>query len=434
MSGPGPFPRKYWWLVLVFVPILVAAIGILPRFLDLDSSSTRGHVIHIDGPALNGDIQIVGSQQVLSEIQEVIQNPKVLEMLERKVDGTFDLLRSDLMNEALREFEGIARRAETSSLYNNVGALRLLAGDPDGASVALERGVALAPSSATLRQNLALLYESRGQLADAIVQLESLEPSQEVEAKLKQLRAELSRLPTLPPASSAASHATVLSFDGVNDHVETRPTNALKSLPLTLEAWVKPRLRGDGTADFPNNVISNDQPTLAGHGFGVTVLRSEQILTVQYSAGFARIPYPFKDNHWYHIAIVYMPGIFRAYVDGEFVRELHFDQKPLRGVGFIRIGKHNDDVSRYRTRRFFKGDIDDVRVWRIARSGGDLRLNMQRQLDGTEPGLVHYWRLDEGSGITAADQTGNGSTALLGSGGPSEAPKWTTFDMADQSG
>ena len=44
-------------------------------------------------------------------------------------------------------------------------------------------------------------------------------------------------------------------------------------------------LRSDGT-DFPNNVISNDFPTRAGHGFGVNVWSTGSQLKVEYQDGF----------------------------------------------------------------------------------------------------------------------------------------------------
>ncbi|MGW4805241.1 LamG-like jellyroll fold domain-containing protein [Kitasatospora sp. NPDC004272] len=48
------------------------------------------------------------------------------------------------------------------------------------------------------------------------------------------------------------------------------------------------------------------------------------------------------------------------------------------------------------------GDLDEVRIWNHARSAADLA-DRGRRLIGTEPGLVGYLRMDEGSGAVAAN-------------------------------
>ncbi len=55
-------------------------------------------------------------------------------------------------------------------------------------------------------------------------------------------------------------------------------------------------------------------------------------------------------------------------------------------------------------------DLDEVRIWNVARSADEIRTNMDRSLTGNEPGLVAYWRFDEGTGTNAFDSTTNGFT------------------------
>lgn len=49
------------------------------------------------------------------------------------------------------------------------------------------------------------------------------------------------------------------------------------------------------------------------------------------------------------------------------------------------------------------GALDEVRVWSVFRSEGDIKRDMRVKLKGTEPGLVAYYNLDEGTGETADD-------------------------------
>ncbi len=57
---------------------------------------------------------------------------------------------------------------------------------------------------------------------------------------------------------------------------------------------------------------------------------------------------------------------------------------------------------------YMNGEIDEMRIWRTARTEEEIRANMCRKLSGTETGLESYWRFDEGAGTTVADLSGSG--------------------------
>lgn len=171
---------------------------------------------------------------------------------------------------------------------------------------------------------------------------------------------------------NGASYATgkvkqAFSLDGINDSIETSTTGLMNALSLTIECWVKPQLRSDGE-DFPTNVISNNNAGQFGHGFGVNVSASGSQMKVEYQNGFAILPaVTFTAGEWYHIAVVYTSGNFKAFVNGQLVHDFNFAQEALDGANLIRIGRHNDDAG-YGTKRFFKGLIDEVSLYSRALS------------------------------------------------------------------
>jgi len=61
----------------------------------------------------------------------------------------------------------------------------------------------------------------------------------------------------------------------------------------------------------------------------------------------------------------------------------------------------------------FKGMIDEVRIWKIARTAEQIQNNMRKRLTGKEAGLVGYWKLDEGKGTTTYDSTNNHNNGEL---------------------
>ncbi len=162
------------------------------------------------------------------------------------------------------------------------------------------------------------------------------------------------------------------SFDGNGDAVQTAPATVGGGLPTSIDAWVKPQLRSDGT-DFPTNAVSIDFPLEHGHGFGANVWSGGSQLTIEYNNGFRTVPgVSFDAGRWYHIAVVYSTGNAKTYVDGALVDDFNFSQGVLNAATPIRIGKHNDDAGTYGTRRFFKGEIDEVEVFAKALSAAEI--------------------------------------------------------------
>ena len=61
----------------------------------------------------------------------------------------------------------------------------------------------------------------------------------------------------------------------------------------------------------------------------------------------------------------------------------------------------------------FDGGIDEVRLWSDIRTPAEILANYNKELIGTEAGLVGYWRFNEGQGATVADATSNGNDGTI---------------------
>src|SRR5262249_8480295 len=64
----------------------------------------------------------------------------------------------------------------------------------------------------------------------------------------------------------------------------------------------------------------------------------------------------------------------------------------------------------------FKGKIDEVRLWNVARSSTDVQHDYRRPVDANTAGLVGYWKFDETEDVTYSDSSANGNTATLNVG------------------
>ncbi|GAA4318703.1 hypothetical protein GCM10023184_03070 [Flaviaesturariibacter amylovorans] len=203
-------------------------------------------------------------------------------------------------------------------------------------------------------------------------------------------------------SATASSNALVraaakaLHFDGQNDWVSTNMP-AINAIPVTLEALIKPELRPEGNVFYPNNVLSSDIPGRHGLGFGANVYNGGSRIVIEYKNGFREIMNPagLVAGQWIHIAVVYNNGNVKTYVNGSQVDNFDYTQAALNGNTDMRIGKHNDDGG-YGTRRFFRGAIDEVRVWNRALCADEINAQFHCQLAGSGNGLVANYSFDNG--------------------------------------
>ena len=75
---------------------------------------------------------------------------------------------------------------------------------------------------------------------------------------------------------------------------------------------------------------------------------------------------------------------------------------------------------------YYPGELDELRIWNIARTSEEITEAMNRPLTGREPGLVGYWKFDDGSGQQVSDSSSSGTTGVLGGSNSIESsdPAW----------
>nr|MBA2447140.1 LamG domain-containing protein [Chloroflexota bacterium] len=115
-------------------------------------------------------------------------------------------------------------------------------------------------------------------------------------------------------------------------------------------------------------------------------------------------------NAWHHVAATMQASSrqLTLYLDGRQV--LHGTLAAHATTGTTRplfIGR-NGNVGQY-----WQGKLDDVRVWNRVRSDVEILRDYRTELTGAQVGLVGNWKLNEGSGTTAADSGGTPQNATL---------------------
>ncbi len=199
--------------------------------------------------------------------------------------------------------------------------------------------------------------------------------------------------------TATATAAKALNFDGVDDDViGTSPTAFWGTVPTTIEFWLKKDAGADmfvGDLGFTYQVrITNGALNLSGFFLG----------------NFATANNLIADNTWTHCAITY-DGLqtntsYKAYINGQPVSFTGSYSSHPGTNGQLRMGLANNN---YR----FKGSLDEVRIWKEARSAAAILANLNSEIAGMNPCLDIYWKFNHGfvgannSGATSAADAAN---------------------------
>lgn len=211
----------------------------------------------------------------------------------------------------------------------------------------------------------------------------------------------------LMAVATGAGHAQnrVLQLDGDGDYVQL-PSDAFNELhEATVESWVKWEEYG-----------YYSQPW----GFGTGETWNVMCLTTwEYSNSLQFFIYENQRLHrilapnvldrdtWCHIAAVSGPAGMHLYLNGVLIGQHEYQgsfSAVLPGRGAY-IGR-----SHWPTNTDFHGQLDEMRVWDVARTAGEITASMSAHLTDGEAHLVGLWTFDSND---AADTSGHGRDGVL---------------------
>jgi len=189
----------------------------------------------------------------------------------------------------------------------------------------------------------------------------------------------------------------MMMFDGVDDEIMIPHLPTIITTQYTIEAWVKPSKVG------PMNIVtrSDESYPMAAWSHQLRInsegklehyLEADDKYTVSHTV-------PVTPGQWYHVAgVAVADDEMRLFVDGQ------EEGNPVH-IGALRqkldryfVGSASGDGMGY-----FEGIIAEVRVWNLPRPEDEISVESRKVLNGTERGLVGYWRINEGPGAMIFD-------------------------------
>jgi hypothetical protein len=222
-----------------------------------------------------------------------------------------------------------------------------------------------------------------------------------------------------PPRDAGAEAAcpgggSALSFDVAKHTYVAIPGGSLPigDAPRTVEMWVYNKSAPPTWS--PGHDLFTYGATSSLQGFGVDFDAFPMMeLYVNPLANSLFFNTGIIQDGWFHVAATYDGSATRAFVNGA-------------DKGALEVGKlATPSNSLFVGVGLLGASIDELRVWNVARTDTEIQSDMHVRLTGSEPGLVGYWRFDEGAGTTARDSSSGAIPGALVNGPtwvPSGAP------------
>lgn len=195
----------------------------------------------------------------------------------------------------------------------------------------------------------------------------------------------------------------VTTFDGNGDYVKVPDHDSLdlNGNQMCVEAWVNinsyagdyrcilGKIGWTTTSAWSYNLHIND-----GGGLHFNVVNTSGTEFPINS------PAVVGNGTWHHVAATYNGSLIKIYIDGNEVNS-------RTATGNIRQNSYEIHIGAWYTSdpNYFKGEIDEVRIWNRSRTQQEIQSTMFTPLTGNEYGLVGYWHFN-GSFF---DITGNGN-------------------------
>jgi len=201
-------------------------------------------------------------------------------------------------------------------------------------------------------------------------------------------RAELDQSRLEPAATNG-----VLRLEGTNSFVELPPNLLEGSEEMTIEAWLKCDELGNAQSAFGLGEPSRNLFLAFGGGNDKAVAFSYLVSRGGSIAGSA-LEGTLELRRWCHLAIVASTNGMRLYLNGSLVATNAYTTR-LFTDGLLRQAFLGRSVGGELST--FRGEMDEVRLWKTARSQEQIRENLGRKLSGNEEGLVGLWNFDDPS-------------------------------------
>lgn len=180
-----------------------------------------------------------------------------------------------------------------------------------------------------------------------------------------------------------------MHFDGTNDYIQTSYRGVTAGNDRTFEAWIL-----IDTGAPTSNLCILDYGSNNAYSRNTFMVNGSRRLA--FFSGNANLSAPANAipvNTWTHVAFVLSSGTGYLYING-----VQVGTGSLAGVYSPLVGENVKIGQRVAGGNLpFNGNIDEVRIWDVARTAAQITADMNAEFCSLPANLTAYYRLNEGS-------------------------------------
>lgn len=179
-----------------------------------------------------------------------------------------------------------------------------------------------------------------------------------------------------------------------SNHLEISHASELDPELLTVESWVwADEIPSEG--ETRRWLVNKNQNEWAEGHYALLLDRDRPGVYLNVGGGKDHVLSLFTDKHrvkageWHHLAFSYDGDTLRLYVDGEPAAESKFAKKRQPGTGSLDLGRRQDGFV------YFKGRLDEVRVYNRVLPVSEIRQHFQIPETVVSEGVVARWEFNQ---------------------------------------
>lgn len=168
----------------------------------------------------------------------------------------------------------------------------------------------------------------------------------------------------------------------------------IPEMDYTIEFWFKDDNPISTVTLFSNQKgDGNESPDLLKKTLSISATPNGKIWVNSKGHSFEAVSTDYFDNTWHHFALVVRRmGNVIAYIDGEPQSEKENSQLGGIAGGNMVLGARKwDNISGSGLDQFYTGKLDEFRLWNLAKTNTQIRMDMNSKLNGDEIGLQVYF-------------------------------------------
>lgn len=216
----------------------------------------------------------------------------------------------------------------------------------------------------------------------------------------------------------SVTRGNALVFDGKNDWVSIANSDDIDfdTEDFSVSIWLK-------TLQAPSPGVWS---VIVGKESGVGTARTGYNLVIQPSPNFGLVDFetwsggagvgvlslqPINDGLWHHVVGVKTSTQLELFVDGVSQGKVSHTMGSVSNSEPLHFGSASSPKQWY-----YQGLMDEVRIWKVARTQQEIVAEMSHELTGTEDGIIGYWKFEKSEGQTAFDSAGTNDGQFGASG------------------